>query len=83
MAQEISRWPLAEIFVFDPRPVYMFFVEKGHWDRFFSKQSVCVRKVLRPAISLKVFLVFLCLQAYAEMDPKFQLAAYSHAAFPI
>jgi hypothetical protein len=29
------------------------------------------------------FLVFLCLQANAEMVPKFQLAADSHAALPI
>jgi hypothetical protein len=38
-----------------------------------------------PAIGYltKGFLGFLCLQAYAEMDAKFQLAADPHAALPI
>jgi hypothetical protein len=36
------------------------------------------------AISTQVFLVFLCLQANAEMVPKFQVALHaSNAALPI
>jgi hypothetical protein len=33
-------------------------------------KSVYIRKILRPAISIKVFLVFPCLQASAMMVPK-------------
>jgi hypothetical protein len=58
-------------------------VDKGDVGKFFSKQSVCIWKVLRPAISLKAFLVFLCFEANAEIVPKFLLAADSHAARPI
>jgi hypothetical protein len=37
-------------------------------------KSVYIRKVLRPTIFIKVFLVFLCLQGNAEMVPKSQVA---------
>jgi hypothetical protein len=39
-------------------------------------------KVLRPAISTQVFLVFLCLQANAEMVPKFQVATARFSCSP-
>lgn len=40
-----------------------------------SCQSIYVRKVLRTAISIHGFLVFLCLRANTEMVPTFQVAA--------
>jgi hypothetical protein len=43
---------------------------------------VCIRKVLRPAISTQVFLVFLYLQANAEMVPKFQVATACFSCSP-
>jgi len=39
--------------------------------------EVNIRKVLRPATSTQVFLVSLCLQANAEMVPKFPSCYYT------
>jgi len=35
---------------------------------------VCIKKVLRPAILIQVFLVFLRLEVNAEMSPNFEAA---------
>jgi hypothetical protein len=44
----------------------------------------CIRKVLRPANSIKVFVVFLGPRANAELVPKFRVALHaSHAALPM
>jgi hypothetical protein len=43
-----------------------------------------IRKILRPAISKEFFVVFLYIQAYTEIVPKFQIAVKDlHVAFPI
>ena len=48
-------------------------------------KQASIRKVLRPAVSTQVFLVFLCLQANAEIVPNFPklLLHASHAALSI
>jgi hypothetical protein len=50
--------------------------------RLLGFKGVCIRKVLRPAISTQVFLVFLCLQSNAEMLPKFQVATACFSCSP-
>jgi hypothetical protein len=47
-----------------------------------ASKSVCIRKVLRPAISTQVFLVFLCLQANAKMVPKCQVPTACFSCSP-
>jgi hypothetical protein len=44
--------------------------------------SVCIRKVLRAAISTEVFLAFLCFQANAEMVLKFHVATGCFSCSP-
>jgi hypothetical protein len=44
---------------------------------------VCARSALPPAISTLVSLVFLCLQANAEMVPKFQVAVMCFSCNPL
>jgi hypothetical protein len=47
-----------------------------------SKQSVRIRNVLRPAIATQVLLVFLSLEADAEMVPKFRVATACPSCSP-
>jgi hypothetical protein len=44
--------------------------------------SVCIREVLRPATSTQVLVVFLCLQANAEMVPKFRATTVCFSCRP-
>jgi hypothetical protein len=49
-----------------------------------TRSQFCIRKVLRPANSIKVFRVFLGPRANAELVPKFHVALHaSHAALPM
>jgi hypothetical protein len=48
----------------------------------FARLLAPSQKVLRPAISTQVFLVFLCLKANAEMVPKFPVATACFSCSP-